>query len=164
MKKLFIALMLLSPVAVFAQKFGHVNSQNIVSNLPEVVKISGILQDMSKQKEEELTTMQDEFKRKCDDYDKKKSTMNANAQKETEASLQEEYERIQQLAVQSQQEIEAKRKEMLEPLLEKVKTAIKNVGKAGQYTYIFEQDAALYVGVGSKDLTNEIKAELNRLK
>ena len=52
----------------------------------------------------------------------------------------------------------------VEEVYEKIKTAIKNVGTAGQYTYIFETSAALFVGAGSKDLTNEIKAEINRLK
>ena len=50
------------------------------------------------------------------------------------------------------------------PVYQKVQTAIQNVGKAGQYTYIFEMGAALYIGTGSKDVTAEIKAEINKLK
>lgn len=52
----------------------------------------------------------------------------------------------------------------MEPIYEKVKTAIKNVGKAGRYTYIFETSAALYIGEDSKDITAEVKAEIAKLK
>ena len=121
MKKLIIALMLFVPVALFAQKFGHVDTQAIMTTLPEITKINGELQALAKKHENQLMAMQNELKRKADDYDKNKSTMNAMLQQQTE-------------------------------------------NKAGQYTYIFEQDAALYVGVGSKDLTNEVKAEIARLK
>lgn len=164
MKKLIIALMLFVPVALFAQKFGHVDTQAIMTTLPEIAKINGELQALAKKHEDQLIAMQNELKRKAEDYDKNKSTMNAMVLQQTENALQEENQKIQQAYTRAQHEMEAKQKEMMEPIYEKVKTAIKNVGKAGQYTYIFEQDAALYVGVGSKDLTNEVKAEIARLK
>jgi len=164
MKKFIIALMLFVPVTLFAQKFGHVDTQAIMTTLPEIAKINGELQALAKKHEDQLMAMQNELKRKAEDYDKNKSTMNAMVLQQTENALQEENQKIQQAYTRAQQEMEAKQKEMLEPIYEKVKTAIKNVGKAGQYTYIFEQDAALYVGVGSKDLTNEVKAEIARLK
>lgn len=164
MKKLIIALLLLSPVAVFAQKFGHVDTQALLESLPEVVQVRSALEELSKQKEAELNAMQDEFMRKADEYDKKKSAMDENTRKKNEESLQEEYKRIQEAINANHQEIMKKQEEMQESVLKKVRTAIQNVGTAGQYTYIFETSAALFVGAGSKDLTNEIKAEFNRLK
>ena len=74
------------------------------------------------------------------------------------------YQKIQQTYAQNQQELQKQQQEKMAPVYQKVQTAIQNVGKAGQYTYIFEQGAALYVGAGSKDVTAEVKAELNKLK
>lgn len=164
MKKIIIMLMLLAPMAVMAQKFGHVDTQNIMQTLPEIAKINGELQAKAQEYENDLKAMQDELQRKADEYEKAKATMNATTQQETETSLQEMYQKIQQTYAQNQQEMQKLQQEKMQPIYTKVQTAIQNVGKAGQYTYIFEQGAALYVGAGSKDVTAEVKAELNKLK
>lgn len=164
MKKFIIMMMLLAPMAVMAQKFGHVDSQSIMTTLPDIKKIEGELQASAQQYENDLKAMQEEFQRKMDEFEKAKATMNATTQKETEASLQEMYQKIQQTYAQNQQELQKLQQEKMAPIYQKVQTAIQNVGKAGQYTYIFEQNAALYVGAGSKDVTAEVKAELNKLK
>ena len=164
MKKFIIMMMLFAPMAVMAQKFGHIDSQSIMTTLPEIAKINGELQAIAQQYENDLKAMQDELQRKSDEYEKSKATMNATTQKETETSLQEMYEKIRQTYAQNQQELQKQQQEKMAPIYQKVQTAIQNVGKAGQYTYIFEQGAALYVGAGSKDVTAEVKAELNKLK
>ena len=38
MKKLFLMLLMCAPMAVFAQKFGHVNAQEIIQVMPEYLK------------------------------------------------------------------------------------------------------------------------------
>ena len=96
--------------------------------------------------------------------EKNKATMSATAQQEQEKTLQDMYTKIQQTAQQNQQAFQKQQTEKMQPIQQKVVTAIQNVGKAGQYTYIFEQGAALYVGTGSKDVTSEVKAEINKLK
>ena len=70
MKKLLLMLMLMAPLATFAQKFGKVNTQTIMQNLPEIAKINGELQATAKQYENDLKSMQDELKRQSDAYDK----------------------------------------------------------------------------------------------
>lgn len=164
MKKIIIALMLFAPLSIFAQKFGHVDTQSIMSTLPEIAKINGELQAAAQQYENDLKAMQDELQRKAEEFEKAKATMNPTTQSETEAQLQEMYQKIQQTYAQNQQEMQKLQQEKMQPIYQKVQTAIQNVGKTGQYTYIFEQGAALYVGTGSKDVTADVKAELNKLK
>ena len=164
MKKFIIMMMLLAPMAVMAQKFGHVDSQSIITTLPDIKKIEGEIQASAQQFENELKAMQDEIQRKADEYEKAKATMNATTQKETEASLQEMYQKMQQTYAQNQQELQKLQQEKMAPIYQKIQTAIQNVGKAGQYTYIFSAEAPLYIGAGSKDVTAEVKAELNKLK
>ncbi len=164
MKKIIILMMLFAPLAVMAQKFGHVDTQSIMQTLPEIAKVNGELQAIAQQYENDLKAMQEELQRKSEEYEKAKATMAPTKQKETETSLAEMYQKIQQTYAQNQQEMQKKQQEMMAPIYQKVQTAIQNVGKAGQYTYIFEQGAALYIGTGSKDVTAEVKAELNKLK
>ncbi len=166
MKKLFMSLVvaLTALTTANAQKFGHVDTQDIMQNLPELTKVNGELQAIAQQYDNELKEMQTELQTKAEDYEKQKSTMSATAQAEQEKTLQELYTKIQQTAQQNQQDFQKQQQEKMQPIQQKIMTAIQNVGKAGQYTYIFETGAALYVGTGSKDVTAEVKAELNKLK
>ena len=91
MKKLFLMLMLFMPLATFAQKFGHVNAQEIMASMPEFIKARGEVEAAAKQYDNDLKAMQDELQRKAQDYDKNSSTMNETKKKETEESLQQMY-------------------------------------------------------------------------
>lgn len=166
MKKTIIALvaMLAMTVCANAQKFGHVDTQAIMQSLPELTKANGELQAIAQQYENDLKAMQDELQRKAEAYDKNKATMSKTAQEEEEKALQDMYAKIQQTYQQNQQEMQQKQQEIMAPIQQKVMTAIQNVGKAGQYTYIIEVGSALYVGPSSKDVTADVKAEINKLK
>ncbi|MDD6506743.1 MAG: OmpH family outer membrane protein [Prevotellaceae bacterium] len=164
MKKLFLMLMLCAPMTLFAQKFGKVNTAVIMQSLPDVAKADGELKALQKQKENEMKGMQDELTRKSQEYEKNKSTMNPTKQKETESELQALYQKIQQAYQDAQQEIEKKSAELQNPIIMKVRNAINAVGKAGGYTYIFEEGAAVYTGETVKDVTAEVQAKLNAAK
>ena len=64
MKKIILMLMLCAPMAVFAQKFGKVNTQEVVQSLPDFAKAQGEMAALQKQKENEMKGMQDELNRK----------------------------------------------------------------------------------------------------
>jgi outer membrane protein len=165
MKKIILMLMLFAPLATFAQKFGHVDTQSIIQSLPDYSRANGEIEAIAKQYENELKASQDELQRLAEDYDKKKSSMNATQQQETEASLQEKYSRIQQQAQQNQQEFQKAQQEKLQPIFNKVRQAIETVGKSGGYVYIMETNNVLYINdTISKDLTSEVKAQLAKMK
>jgi cationic outer membrane protein ompH len=152
MKKIILMLALVMPMTVFAQKFGHCNQQEILSAMPELAKVRGEIEAAAKQYENELTAMQDEFKKKVEEYEKTKATMNATKQQETETSLGALQQKLQQ--------------EKMQPLVTKIQKAIENVGKAGNYVYIMDVSLGIpYISSTlSTDVTAAIKAEMNRLK
>jgi len=163
MKKIILAMLLCAPMTMFAQKFGHIDSQALISSLPEAIKVQSELEAQGKIYENELKAMQDELQRKAEDYDKTKSTMNATKQAETEKSLQDMYTKIQQAAQDNQQAFNKMQQEKLGPILDKVRKAIEEVAKAGNYVYIMEQSAGqpLYVNTSiSEDITAKVKAQL----
>ena len=165
MKKVILMLMLFAPLSIFAQKFGHIDSQALISSLPEAIRVQGELEALGKQYEAELTSMQNELQRKAEEYDKTRSTMNASKQAETEQSLQEMYNKIQQAASDNQQAFNKAQQEKLGPILDRVRVAIENVAKKGGYIYIMEQSAGqpIYVNTTlSTDITSEVKAELSK--
>ena len=160
MKKLVLMLMLLAPMTMMAQKFGKVNTQTIMQALPDVAKANGELEALQKQKDNELKAMQEEFQRKADEYQKGASTMNATAKQQKETELQGLQQKIQQTYQDGQQELQKKSNELMQPIVAKVRAAIDAVGKAGNYTYIFEEGAAIYTGSNVLDVTKEVQSKI----
>ena len=157
-------LMLMAPLATFAQKFGKVNTNTIMQTLPEISKINGELEATAKQYENELKAMQDELQRQAEAYDKGKSTMNATAQKNKEQELQQLYQKYQQTQVDNQKALQKVQQDKMQPIINKVRSAIESVGKAGGYTYIFEDGVAIYTGANVEDVTSKVQAALTKMK
>ena len=166
MKKIIIMLMVFAPMSLFAQKFGHIDSQTIMQGMPEFISARGEVEAQTKKYEDELQSMQQELQRKSEDYDKNASTMNDTKRKETEAELQQMYQKIQQTYQDNQQALAKLQQEKLQPITTKLSNAIKNVGEAGGYVYIMDIAAGIpFINTQlSKDLNTEVKNELTKLK
>ena len=169
MKKLVLMLLMCVPFSAFAQtapKFGHVNAQAIMQELPEFIKARGELEAQSKQYENDMKAMQDEIQRKGDEYEKNQSTMNATAKAEAEAALNQLMQKYQQAYQDNQQALQKAQQEKMQPIMDKVITAIRNVGKSGGYVYIMDVSSGIpYISdTLSKDVTADVKAEMNKIK
>lgn len=164
MKKLLMMLMLLAPMAAFAQKFGHINAQEVMAQMPEFIKARGEIEAAAKQYENDLKAMQDELQRKAEEYEKTRSTMNETKQKETEQTLTQLQQKVQQAYQDNSQAIQKMQQEKMAPVFERVMNAIKAVGKAGGYVYIMDVTSGVpYISETlSKDVTAEVKAELQK--
>ena len=165
MKKLFMMLMLFAPLATFAQqKFGHINAQEVMASMPEFIKVRGEIEATAKQYENDLKAMQDELQRKAQEYDKRKSTMSETKQKETEQTLMDLQQKIQQAYQDNSQALQKAQNEKMAPITQRLVNAIQAVGKAGGYVYIMDTQMGIpYVSETlSKDVTAEVKAELNK--
>ena len=167
MKKLVLMLLMFAPLATFAQqKFGHINAQEVMSQMPEFIKARGEMEDKAKQYENDLKAMQDELQRKSQEYDKNKSTMNATKQQETETELNNLYQKYQQALQDNQQSLAKEQQDKMQPITTKLVNAIKAVGQAGGYVYIMDTSAGIpYISSTlSKDVTADVKAQLNKMK
>ena len=162
-KKLIAILFLMAPLAIFAQKFGHLNSADIMQIMPEYKAAQTEIQNLEKQYTNELQMMESELAKKSEAYEKEKATLPANIAQRREAELQELYGRMQQYYQQSQQELQQASQEKMAILTEKITKAIKEVGAAGGYLYIFDISNGIPCYINetlSTDVTATVKAKL----
>ena len=161
-KKLIAILFLMAPLAIFAQKFGHLNSADIIQAMPEYTKAQTEIQELEKQCTNELQMMEQELAKKSETYEKEKATLPANIQQRRESELQELYARMQQYYQTSQQELQQASQEKMAALTEKITKAIKEVGVAGGYVYIFDLASGIpYISETlSTDVTAAVKSKL----
>ena len=63
LKKIALLLLLIAPMSVFAQKFGHIKSADVLTVMPEFTKAQTDIQAMQKQYEDEMKRATDELDR-----------------------------------------------------------------------------------------------------
>lgn len=145
-----------------AQKFGHVNSQEIIQVMPEFAKARTDIEALTKQYEADLKLMQEELQKKSEAYDKEQATLPANIKQRRETELQEMYQKIQQSYQDNQQALAKEQQEKMQAITSKVLDAIKQVGSAGNYVYIMDISSGIpYISTTlSTDVTAEVKKKL----
>ena len=75
MKKVILMSLLLVPMSIFAQKFGHFDSSAIIQLMPEYTTAQTEIQQLQAQYENDLKRMQDELKKKSEEYEKEKANL-----------------------------------------------------------------------------------------
>ncbi len=145
-----------------AQKFGHVNSQEIIQLMPEFTKARTDIENLTKQYEADLKSMQEELQKKSEAYEKEQATLPANIKQRRETELQEMYQKIQQSYEDNRQALAKEQSDKMQAITTKVLDAIKAVGQAGGYVYIMDLTGGIpYISTTlSTDVTKDVKAKL----
>lgn len=160
MKKLIITIMLALPMLAAAQKFGHVNTQEVFSQMPEVAQVKLKMDTINSQYENQLASMNEEFQKKYQDYQAQEATMAAAVKQIRQQELQEMQQRIQLFYNTAEQDIQKKQQELIAPVHEKMAKAIKAVGDRDGFTYIFDSASMVHIGADAIDATPAVKKEL----
>ncbi|MBR6167471.1 MAG: OmpH family outer membrane protein [Paludibacteraceae bacterium] len=160
MKKVIIAMLLMLPMAISAQKFGHINTQELFAMMPEVNQVRLKMDTINNQYENQLASMNEEFQRKYQDYVSQEATMADAIKQIRQQELQEMQQRIQLFYQTAEQDIQKKQQELLAPVHEKMTKAIKAVGEREGYTYIFDSAAMVHIGADAIDVMPAVKREL----
>ena len=162
MKKVLFMILMLAPIAAMAQKFGHVNSQEVIQAMPEYTKAKTEIEALAQQYEADLKSMQDELQKKSQDYEANEKTLPDNIKQRRQQELQEMYQKIQQSYQDNQQALAKASQEKMSAITAKVVDAIKQVGDAGGYVYIMELNGGIpYISnTLSTDVTAQVKTKL----
>ena len=158
-----VLFLLILPFLSFSQKFGYVNTQEILAKMTDV-KIANIQLDAY---EKELATKGEEMMLKFENqYKLYMNEVNAGQLSKIQMAAKEEelikkQEEIKKYEQEAEMMMEKKRQELYEPILEKIRTEIDNLGKEGNYTMIFDSAQGLLLhAVESENLIGIIKNRL----
>ena len=163
LKKIALILLLIAPMSLFAQKFGHIKSQEILTAMPEYTKAQTDIQTMQQQYEGEMKRAQEDFQKKYTAFQQEQANLPKNILERRQNELQQLSERAMQMQQDAQQELQKSWMEMLEPIAKKIDDAIKAVGQEGGYIYIFDLNATQIPFINetqSTDVTSAVKAKL----
>ncbi len=143
-------------------KIGYIDSQKLLSMMPERAKAQKELQDFSKTLEDQLADMNSELQKKYNEYLEKKDSLPDFLKQTKEKEIQDLQTRIQSFQTSAQQELQKKEQELIQPIINKAKNAITKVAKNKGYTYVFDvsSGAFLYWPENGEDLMPLVKKEL----
>jgi outer membrane protein len=145
------------------QKFGHINSGNLLEMMPEVTQAEQNLLNFRE-------GLMSDFQSKVERFQKKYESL-AQAVQSGELSQRDQQIRTQELEMEQeelvemereiQQKVSNKREQLLSPILSKVDEAITAVGKEENFSFIFDTSigATLYA-TESLDVTEKVKKKL----
>lgn len=150
------------------QKFGHLNSADLLTAMPEIKAADANLQTFQKQKQTVAEQMTAEYQKKVTTFEEKRKTLSeANKDalgKELEV-LYKEIQGMEQRITESnqkvQQELQAKQAELYQPIYKKAEDAVKAVAKEKGYAYVFDtsQPGVVYFD-GGDDILALVKTKL----
>jgi len=163
MKRITLALGILCvAMALHAQKFGHITSEQLLQQMPEYDTAQAKVEDLRDQYDLEIERLQVEINKKIEDYNSSEANM-TNLIREAKASeIQEMQVRLQNFAQTAQQDLQQQSMMLIQPVMDKARQAIEAVAKAQGLLYVFDlsQGNPVYTGPESVDMLPLVKAEL----
>lgn len=164
LKKLLFALAIAFPACALAQapKFGVVDAEAIIPKMPEYTEAMNKLNEASKTYETEYSNISEELQKKYTEFqelEKDPSTLPSIKERRMQ-DIQELDKKAQQFAQTAQQDLQRQQAQLMQPVQEKVITAIKAVGTEGGFTMIFPQSVPAYVSGDVQDVTALVKTKL----
>lgn len=166
MKKI-IALIGFVAVAAFANaqtapKLGHIDSQALLQAMPERAAAETKVSDFAKTLENQLKTMSTEYQSKLAAYQEKEATgtMTKTEKETVEGEIMQLQQRIQDFQTSAQEKIQKQQAELLQPLIDKAKKAIEDVGKENGFTYILDSSVGVTLYTAGEDILPKVKAKL----
>ena len=162
MKKLaLLAIFGLLTLSSSAQKFGHINYQELISLMPERVSMQTTLQEEISSLESHLMSMQTEYQSMVENYQNNEGSYDDLTKQDKISEIQGLEQRLTTFQQSAQSSLQEKEQELLRPILEKAQNAIDEVAEKGKYTYILDSSSGLILySKDSENILDKVKKEL----
>ena len=159
---LIICFLLILVQSVNSQtKVAHIDTYELITNMPEMLAVQEELNNYSKEKEAEIRLMEAEIRSISDKYSDDAINVSQEENEKRLEEIQVMQENIRLFTNQIVKELQEKERNLTEPILEKVISVIKEVGKENGYDYVL--DSSKNQGVilaDGDDLMEKVKIKL----
>jgi outer membrane protein len=119
-------------------KFGHINSQELLTAMPESDSAQAKIEKLAADYDQQLEEMNVELNKKYDEYLTNRDNYTDLIRQTKEADIQEMQQRVQNFQQVAQQDLQQQQQQLIQPVLEKANNAIKEVAKENGFVYIFD--------------------------
>ena len=157
-KYVVVGCIMIAGLGLNAQKLGHVNSQVIMQELPDYESARSELESFNSDLTKELEMYQKLIVEFAQDYEQNKNGMSEDTRKRKETDLMERQQNYEKKAYEAQTSLQQKEQELLQQIMIKVNSAVKEVAEKEGYDYIYEVSTLLYAG--GEDISDKVRKKL----
>ena len=157
-KYVIIGCIMITGMGLNAQKLGHVNSQVIMKELPDYESARIELESFNSDLTKELEMYQKLIVEFAQDYEQNKNGMSEDTRKRKETDLMERQQNYEKKAYEAQTSLQQKEQELLQQIMIKVNSAVKEVAEKEGYDYIYDVTTLLYAG--GEDVSDKVRKKL----
>jgi outer membrane protein len=119
-------------------KFGHINSQELLTAMPESDSAQATIEKLAGDYEQQIEEMRVELNKKYDGYLTNRDSYTDLIRQTKEADITEMQQRIANFEQVAQQDLQQQQQQLIQPVLEKANNAIKEVAEENGFVYIFD--------------------------
>ena len=157
---LFSFLLFAGSLSAQTLKFGHIDVQQLLQLMPERDVAQKEMTKVQSDYESQLTIMQKELQDKGKEYLAQQKTLTDAVRITKEDELQSLQQRIQTFSQTAQENLQKEEAKRFQPIIEKARKAISDVGKEQGFVYVFDVNGVLYHSEQSVDLLPMVKSKL----
>ena len=152
-------------VTAFGQKFAYVDTEYILSELPDYKSAQKQINELASKWQAEVDKLYEEVDKLYKNYNVEKVLLNSEQQKQREADIvakEKEAKKLQQDKFGYEGELFKKRQELIKPIQDRVYDAIQKIAKEDDLDFIFDKsgDMVMLFSNARYDKSGEVLAEL----
>jgi outer membrane protein len=143
-------------------KIAYVDSRKILAEAPGAKEAQATFDREMQGYQAQLKMMEDSLKALMDDYQQKSVTLSPEAKKQREDAIRARQDAYQQRASALEEQAGQRQGQLVQPILDRVKTIIGQIRQQGGYAFIFDvgQGGGIIAADTTLDLTNQVLARL----
>ena len=148
---------------VFAS-YASIDIQMAMSTIKEGAAAKAKLEKEYKEKQNILQKRKAEVEKMMDSYRQTQMAMNDAKRTQTEQGIQKKMAEYQELAQQSQTQMQQMELQLTKPIADALKLTMKEVAEKGKYELVYEKDqSGVFYARDSVDITNEVIKRYNEV-
>ena len=159
--KLFLLIVILmTSISTYSQKFAYVDSDYILSKMPEFVQAEEKIDDFSKEWQSEIESAYEEVEQMYRDYQSEQVLLTSEMKTKREESIIEKEKYVQSLQQKyfgNNGELYKKRQDLIKPIQDRIFDAVQQLAASNKYSIIFDASSDLIMLYSNPDLDKSDK-------
>ena len=160
-KNLFLLIVILmTSIGTYAQKFAYVDSDYILSKMPEFVQAEEKIDDFSKEWQSEIELAYEEVEQMYRDYQSEQVLLTSEMKTKREEAIIEKEKSVQSLQQKyfgNNGDLYKKRQDLIKPIQDRIFDAVQQLAASNKYSIIFDASSDLIMLYSNPDLDKSDK-------
>ncbi|MCC6276561.1 MAG: OmpH family outer membrane protein [Oligoflexia bacterium] len=155
----------MSATALAEVKVGTIDMQKAIQTTEAGKKAKKELESEFEKKKKDLQTKESDLKKMSEDLQKKSMVLSDEVRQKKQLEFQEQMVKYRELVGKSQMEIQERERSLTQPIVEKLRKILSEIGEKDGYTVILEKaENSVMWAPKTLDLTDRVVGEFNKRK